>query len=331
MDLSWWGWFLAPEGRIYGVFGGKDHVSDATRISAQALAATLRRVLNHHYDPRRAGWDIDGPAPQLSGAFKGARDLPGYEGWLRDAHPEARRQTCIHCHQVNDILRYPAVVSNTFNKEKDFDVWPLPENVGLELERDHGLRVTKVAAGSAAEKAGLRSGDVLGAAEGRRLFGQTDFRGALHRGPPGAGRMEVWWTREGKPMSGDLVVKEGWRKTVLDWRMSVSQGVVGGYPGFFPLPVKKDRRNQLNIPSDKMAVEPFLGPNPKGPAYEAGIRQNHVITAVNGQSPNIAGRAFLVWFIKQFDPADEVTVSVIDSSGRPKDISYRLPRRGQHN
>src|SRR5437016_10333837 len=28
-DLSWWGYFLSPEGRIYGIFGGKDEVSDA--------------------------------------------------------------------------------------------------------------------------------------------------------------------------------------------------------------------------------------------------------------------------------------------------------------
>src|SRR5687768_15532257 len=33
LDLSWWGWFLSPEGRVYGVFGGRDHVSDETRIS----------------------------------------------------------------------------------------------------------------------------------------------------------------------------------------------------------------------------------------------------------------------------------------------------------
>src|SRR5262245_1638216 len=27
LDLSWWGWFLSPEGQVYGVFGGRDHVS----------------------------------------------------------------------------------------------------------------------------------------------------------------------------------------------------------------------------------------------------------------------------------------------------------------
>ena len=56
LDLSWWGYFLSPKGQVYGVFGGRDKVSDETRISAAALANTLRRVLAHHYDPRRPPW-----------------------------------------------------------------------------------------------------------------------------------------------------------------------------------------------------------------------------------------------------------------------------------
>src|SRR5262245_21534220 len=63
LDMSWWGWFLSPEGRVYGIFGGRDHVSDATRISKPALIASLLRVLAHHYDPRRTEWNVDGPAP----------------------------------------------------------------------------------------------------------------------------------------------------------------------------------------------------------------------------------------------------------------------------
>src|SRR5947207_6275800 len=70
LDLSWWGWFLSPEGKVYGVFGGRDEVSDETRISVPALANTLRRVLAHHYDPRRANWDLDGPAPDLGGSAR---------------------------------------------------------------------------------------------------------------------------------------------------------------------------------------------------------------------------------------------------------------------
>src|SRR5262249_10207377 len=131
---------------------------------------------------------------------------------------------------------------------------------------------------------------VLGAAGGRRCFSQADFRGVLHRGPRGAGEMEVWWTRGGQVMSGKLSVAEGWRKTILDWRMSVSQGIVGAYPCFFPLAIKSPRREKFNIADDKMAVEPFMGKSTNSPAYLAGLRGSHIVTAVNGESPNLIGR-----------------------------------------
>jgi hypothetical protein len=326
MDLSWWGWFLSPEGKVYGVFGGRDHVSDATRISKPALVASLLRVLAHHYDPRRERWDIDGLAPDLSGSPKSPRELPGYELWRR-THEGERKQNCIHCHQVNDILRQPAVTAKTFDKQRDFDVWPLPENVGLVLDRDHGLLVTNVTAGSAADKVGLKPGDVLGAAGGRRCFSQTDFRGALHRGPRGAGEIEVWWTRGDEAMSGMLVMADGWRKAVLDWRMSVSQGIVGMYPGFFPLVVKPARRDQYKIPAGTMAVEPYMGTSTNSAAYAAGLRGSHVVTAVNGESPDLTGRAFLVWFIQRYDAGDPVTLTVVNKAGEKRDFTYRLPLR----
>ncbi len=329
LDLSWWGWFLSPAGQVYGIFGGRDHESDATRISKDALIASLRRVLAHHYDPRRPKWDIDGSSPNLTGTPKSPRELPGYEPWFRGAHPETRNQSCIHCHQVNDILRQPAVAARTFDKQRDFDVWPLPENVGLTLDRDHGLRVTNVTPGSVADRAGIKSGDFLGAAGGRRLFGQADFRGVLHRGPRSAGEIEVWWTRDSDVMPGKLAVTGEWRRTILDWRMSVSQGIVGAYPGFFPLAIKTPRREQFKISADQMAVEPYLGSKPKGAAYDAGVRQNYILTAVNGQSPNLAGRAFLVWFIKQFDRGDRVTLTLLESPGKSREVTYQLPLRGE--
>jgi serine protease Do len=328
LDLSWWGWFLSPEGRVYGVFGGRDHVSDTTRISKPALIASLRRVLAHHYDPRRAQWNIDGSAPDLSGQTKSPRQLPGYQGWRRNAHESVRQQSCLHCHQVNDILRQPAVAAKTFDKRRDFDVWPLPENVGLVLDRDHGLLVTNVVAGSPAEKAGLKAGDVLGAAGGRRCFSQTDFRGVLHRGPRGAGEMQVWWTRGGEVMSGKLAVAEGWRKTILDWRMSFAEGIASSNPGFFPMPVKS-RRERFKIPADKMAVDPYMGSNTNSHAYKAGLRGGHVITAVNGESPNLVARQFLAWFTQKFDPGDQVRLSVLDANGEPREVTYQIPARGK--
>ena len=324
LDMSWWGYFLSPDARVYGVFGGRDHVSDETRISVEALANSLRRVLDHHYDPRRLTWDVDGPAPQPDGDPVTPAELPGYRNWLNGAHEEVKKQTCIHCHQVADILRQPAIDAKTFDKRRDIQVWPLPENVGITLDRDHGLLVRKVETGSAAEAAGMKAGDVLGMAGGRRLFGQTDLRGVLHRAPHGDNVIPIAWLRDGKVMAGQLALREGWRTTSADWRMSISQGNIGGDPTFFPLAASKNERARAGVGPDAMAVKPYWGDQPIL-ASRAGLAKGDIIVAVNGQHPNVSGRAFLVWFRMNFDPGDRVTLDVVDPAGRKRQVAYIAP------
>ncbi len=327
LDLSWWGWFLSPEGRIYGVFGGKDHVSDATRISVDALAKALRRVLAHHYDPRRAAWNIDGRAPAMDQRSTPPQ-LPGYKSWLLRGSAEEKKATCLHCHQIAEILRQPRIDAGQFDKQRDLDIWPLPENVGIVLDRDDGLLVRKVEPDSPAAKAGIRAGDSLAAAADRRLFSQADFRGALHRGPRGAGAIPVYWSRGEKLMNATLQVAEGWRKTILDWRMSISQGNIGAGPGgFFPLALSAEDRQRHGIAADTMAVKPFIGPQlRRGPAFQAGLRDHHVIVAVDRKNPPLAGRAFLVWFRLHHEPGDSVTLTVLDGSEK-RDFTYKLESR----
>ena len=83
LDLSWWGYLLSPQGQIYGVFGGKDHISDDTRISIKALQNTLKRVLNHHYQAKRKTWNVDGAIPKMSQG-KSPRDLPMFDEWTKN-------------------------------------------------------------------------------------------------------------------------------------------------------------------------------------------------------------------------------------------------------
>ena len=324
LDISWWGYFLSPQGRIYGIFGGKDHVSDATRISPQALATTMKRVLDHHYDPRRENWNIDGPTPDMNGELRSITQFPGFDSWYSRGGPETKKQTCIHCHQVSEVLRQPAIDAGTFDKIRDTQIWPLPENVGIVLDRDDGLLVKSVQPNSPAAAAGIKAGDSLAVAGERKLFGQADFRGVLHRGPQGAGSIPLKWIRDGKIMSGNLNVSDGWRKTILDWRMSISQGNISHGPAFFPLAMSKAERQRFNIPDNAMGVKPFIYKD--SVATKAGLKGNHMITAVNGQSPNVVGRSFEWWFRSNFNPGDEIVLSVQEEPGKSKEIRFILPR-----
>jgi hypothetical protein len=321
LDLSWWGYFLSPQGKIYGIFGGRDEVSDETRISKPALINTLKRVLAYHNDPRRTQWNLDGPAPNLASAPSTPTQLPGYAAWSkgRQLDRQTREAGCIHCHQVAEILRQPAIDANTFDKHKDFDIWPLPENVGIKLDRDDGLRVVDILPSSPAATAGIAKGDELAAAGGRKLFGQADFRGVLQRGPQGAGTIEIHWLRDGRPMSGELRVADGWRKTELGWRMSVSQGNVGADMGFWPLPASDADRNKINVPKGNLLVRAYA---PFGTAKSAGLTPQMWVTAIDGQHPDLAGRGLLVWFRLRHEKGDPVALTVLAPDGKEQILKY---------
>ncbi len=308
LDLSWWGYFLSPEGELYGVFGGKDHISDATRISVKAFANTMRRILAHHYDPRRKSWiDIDGPTPEAKRPQKTPRDLEVIAAFEKD-RPWTKKQECIHCHQVHDLVHFESKKNGTFDLKQYTQAWPLPENVGIHLDRDDGLLVTKVVSGSAAEKIGLKPGDRLGMAGGRKLHSQADFRGALHRASYGPAEIPIAWTRDGNVMQATLRTKDNWRAGENAWRKSVYEGIIGPHMGFFPLHGPRNGKGS-------MSFRPFMG-NAKNRKnnkwYSTGLRPNMEIVEFNGRRDDWDSRQFIAWFRLNHKAGDTITIKTRD-------------------
>lgn len=325
MDVSWWSWFLSPEGKVYGVFGGRDKDGDQGRTSKASLILTMKRVLAHHYDPRRAVWDVDGPTPPADGAAQTPTDLPGFANWLKVRRNADiyKQQNCLHCHQTSEVMRQGEIDAGRFDKKRDLQIWPMPENTGVVVERDDGLLVKQIIPESPAGKAGLKPGDVLAAIEGRRLFSQADFRAALHR-LPAVAKAQVYWHRGDKVMSGTMDLPDEWRKTDVSWRASVAEGNIGAFPGFWPV-TADNLRQKLDIPADGMAVKPFFAPQYKGPGTpaDAGLLPTDTIIGVNGETTNLVNRAFLVWFRMKFNPGDEVRLTVKNAEGQTREIKYK--------
>jgi hypothetical protein len=127
-------------------------------------------------------------------------------------------------------------------------------------------------------------------------------------------------------MQGKLDVQPGWRKTDLGWRMSISQGVIGSYPGFFPLSVSASKRQRLGLSTNTMAIEPYMGSATNSAPYRAGVRGSDIVTAVNGINTNLTGRPFLVWFRQRYDAGDRVTLS-LHSQGKEQGSDLSTQRK----
>lgn len=321
LDLSWWAYFLSEQGDLYGVFGGKDHVSENTRISEEAFINNLVRILKHHYNPGRQSWKIDLPVGHASQVATGPKDSQGYTLLKAErpglGKPHKEFGSCIHCHQVGDMLNMEAMQSDTFDVRTLTDKWPLPENVGLLLERDHGLLVKQVTAGSPADRAGLKPGDELLMAENTKLFGQADFRGVLHRASHGADQVDLAWRRGQDVQFATLEVAPGWRKTKSYWRKTVYDGVYGPTMGFFPLRGPKAGKGQ------GLSIKPWMGPKPaERPVYGTGLRPNMEIVAINGMGKDLDARQLITWFRLNHKPEDEVTYTVRGG----KEFRFVLPK-----
>jgi hypothetical protein len=103
-------------------------------------------------------------------------------------------------------------------------------------------------------------------------------------------------------MSGKLAVAEGWRKTILDWRMSFAEVLPAWIRASSRCRSIRAVKGSRYLPT-KWRSTLFMGSDTNSHAYKAGLRESDIITAVNGESPNLIARAFLSWFVHKFDPA----------------------------
>lgn len=329
MDCSWWGWFFDPDGRIYSVYGGIDIDGDKSRISVKGLINTMDRVLKYHYHPDRETWNLLGEAPKTRGKADTPLKHDGWKNWAKDNQRAdkvlADKKECLHCHEVAEVVRQPLFDKQKFDKQADFYVWPYPENIGLELDLDDGLKIKKVIADSPAHKASMQAGDRVDAINGELVFSSTDVRRILNGLPFGDCKIEVL-TRDsnGEGMLMPLELKGDWRKYDLGWRKSVAEANIGAHPGF-PWPLAGDRK-AAGVEAGKLCIKPYMPKGPAGNAGDAGLKANDIIIAVDGESPDLVGRAFLAWFRMKYEPGDEITLSVINS-GKKRDITYKV---GKH-
>jgi hypothetical protein len=298
-DLTWYAFFLNADETIYGRFGGRDATGAESRISTKGLRYAMGRALEAHKSP---------PAPVL---LNGKPERP------EDFAAAKLHRGCIHCHNVNEFRRADLKALGTWDRNSVW-VYPLPENVGVTLDIDVGNRVKAVAAGSAADRAGLKPGDHLAKLNGYAVASFGDASYALHKAP-WKGSIAVSWVRDGKEYADTLEVADGWRKTNLTWRPSMLD-ILPSVP-FSGDDLTAAEKKQLGLTEKRAAIRQD---DPVHATLQAaGVKPGDVLIGFDGQAVDGTIRDLLGFVRRNYLVGDEITINVV-RDGKRLDLKHVL-------
>ncbi len=291
--------FLNADGTIYARFAPREPAA----YSTAALRKTMERVLEAHAKPDRDPFKAKrGPAP----AWATPDAMPFIAGRMRDMH-------CIHCHHV-----WTGLVRSTLTEGRTIPLqiiykYPSPAALGLAIDPDDGTSVKTVE--GAAEKAGLKVGDIVERAEGQPIFSTADLEWVLQHAPDkGELKLDVRRANDSKPLTVPLA--DGWRRGGRRGLMAV----LG--PGMRLEPLDAKAREAAGLAGGRLALR-VTNVLRQGAAKDAGFRAGDVLVAVDGKSDPLAEDEFTVLIRTRHTLGAKIKIEVL-RAGERVEIVYEV-------
>lgn len=324
-DVSFAAMFFNGDRTIYGRFGTRTvKDSRAKDVTLEGFKKSLEGALEVHrgYPANKAALAGKQGPPK---AAKTAMDYPSLNEKFKPELDWAGKVmgSCVHCHMLRNGERKTLRSNGTPLPESLVYPSPLPESIGLTLNRDERAQVTGVAPSSPAQAAGFQAGDTISAFEGQPLVSIADVQWVLDRAPS-AGTLKASIIREGKPKDLSIALPKGWRsKQDISWRTSTwgMRVMIGGLES---ADLNDETRTQRGLKKDDMALLiKFLGQfGPSAGAKNAGFKVQDVITEMDGKTTRITESAMLAYLIQTKKPGEKVKVAVLRGGQR---VELMLP------
>ncbi|MGJ7913937.1 DegQ family serine endoprotease [Massilia sp. LXY-6] len=147
----------------------------------------------------------------------------------------------------------------------------------FKLESPEGALVSNVERGGAADKAGIKSGDVIRRVNGQPIVGSGDLPAMLAVAKPGDRvSMDVW--REGKTIQLNATLANANDKGDPVNRDSLASADKGAKLGLALRPLDPQERRQAGLPAG-LVIE-----DAGGPAQAAGVQPGDVLLSINGKA-----------------------------------------------
>ncbi|HEV3166436.1 MAG TPA: Trx7/PDZ domain-containing (seleno)protein [Isosphaeraceae bacterium] len=309
---------MNPDSTIYGRFGTRSERPEWEDISLEGLRKAMAAALAIHrvYEPLKpllAGkqakptrYRTPRDFPSLAGKFKATLD---YEGKVANS--------CMHCHQIREAERLVYRSAGEPIPDEVLYPYPDPAVLGLSMDPKAMATIARVAPGSIAEGAGLKSGDELIALDGQPLLSIADIQWVLQNTPSSA-QLPAGLLRDGKAMNVTIKLPEGWRAGNIAWRATTWDLRRMALGGLHLEEVADEDREQTKLPQDKMALRvQHVGEfGDHAVAKRAGFLQGDIIVAFDGRDDLLTESRVIAYAVQQKRPGNEVAVTVVRDGER---------------
>lgn len=317
-DLNWAGMFINADGVVYARYGTQSAEGSDAYNSIDGLLNTMARVLElHSYYPNNAA-ELRGKRGE-SKPVSSALELPGLRNPEKYAE-QTTRQNCIHCHNIHDAEHQHALNTKTYSSEMLFK-YPLPDNIGLKIDRKSGIRIEQVIAGSTAASAKLQPGEDIVRLNGQRITSIADMQWVLHHLPNTDTGVDVETSVSGKHA---IALSAGWKRYDFSWRGSM-WNAPPRFEAWAPL-LSPESRTKLGIPETDTALE-VRWINRKGAggqqAIDNGLREKDVIVAVAGQPLRMNTRQFNMHIKLNYKVGETLPLTVL-RNGKREELKIHL-------
>ena len=332
--LTWAAFFLNSDRTIYGRYGtrgsyGTTGFADNDRdVSLEGFKEALRGALElhkkHPADKKELAGKT-GPAPK----WRTPEAMPAARGRNLQSAEARGGKGCIHCHEVQD-LEARSVWSSRPVADKLLWTYPMPDHLGLSLDITKRATVARVAPGTAAARAGFRTGDRILKLEGQPMISIADVQWVLHNADePSTIKAEV--DRRGRKMTLKLKVEKGWRRKGFSFTRNLSLGWVIGdeVAGMHVRALSSEEKGQLGMRASSLAlrverIAPGWLKTRNPAAAQVGLKKGDTLTEVDGTRSAMSEADFQAYLVQKKRPGDKVRLAYV-RGGKERRVELKLP------
>lgn len=311
-DLTWMSFFQNSAGRTYARYGGREDDSAESHLTKASLVRVMNQVLDLHRNKDVKPVSRYEPLPKTA---RTPEDIPTTKAMLA----RRKQSKCIHCHDVK-VARLKHLRNEGTLKKEMIYTYPSPKNLGIEIDPHRQDVIRSIVKDSAAEKAGLKNGDVIQTAAGHRILTFGDFSRVLELAKTGE-RLPIAVKRGAKSVETQVQLAGEWRhNSDASWRSST--GPIGPGSGMWGVPATASARKQLGLTGRDLAMRVTVVWARWAKA--TGVRNGDTIIEFDGQTHSMGPRQLHLYLQLNRNWGDTVPFVVMRGNKRVK-LSMTFP------